>query len=74
MRVPIGYKNSLSAFIGAVQNVLREQKNMITYVDDTGELRGEFNKRQLKPQRTENNSNSHQTWTYEGGSSGSGED
>jgi hypothetical protein len=61
LRVSYGYNNSLSAYIRTVQNVLGEQKNMIKYVDDTGELRGECNKRKLKPFATENDSNSHQT-------------
>jgi hypothetical protein len=33
-RVPYGYKNSLSAFIRALQKVLGDEKNVITYVDD----------------------------------------
>jgi hypothetical protein len=33
-RVPYGYKSSLSAFIRALQKVLRDEKNVITYVDD----------------------------------------
>jgi hypothetical protein len=32
--VPYGYKNCLSAFITALQRVLRDEKNVITYVDD----------------------------------------
>jgi hypothetical protein len=56
MRVSYGHKNSLSAFIETVQNVLGEQKNVMIYVDDTGE----YNKSQLKPYRTEDDSNSHQ--------------
>jgi len=34
-RVPYGYKNSISAFIRALQKVLGDKKNVITYVDDT---------------------------------------
>jgi hypothetical protein len=33
-RVPYGYKNSLSAFIRALQKVLGDKKSVITYVDD----------------------------------------
>jgi hypothetical protein len=33
-RVPCGYKNSLSAFIRALQKVLGDEKNVITYVDN----------------------------------------
>jgi hypothetical protein len=33
-RVPYGYKNSFSAFIRALQKVLGDEKNVITYVDD----------------------------------------
>jgi hypothetical protein len=33
-RVPYGYKNSLAAFIRALQKVLGDEKNVITYVDD----------------------------------------
>lgn len=32
--VPYGYKKSLSAFIRALQKVLGDEKNVITYVDD----------------------------------------
>jgi hypothetical protein len=35
IRVPYGYKNSLSALIGSLQKVLGDEKNVITYVDDT---------------------------------------
>ena len=33
-RVPYGYKNCLLAFIRALEKVLGDEKNMITYVDD----------------------------------------
>jgi hypothetical protein len=33
-RVPYGYKNSLLAFVSALQKVLGDEKNAITYVDD----------------------------------------
>ena len=32
--VPCGYKNCLSAFLRALQKVLGDEKNVITYVDD----------------------------------------
>jgi hypothetical protein len=39
-RVPYGYKNSVSAFIRAVQRVLGDEKNMITCVDDVLQVPG----------------------------------
>jgi hypothetical protein len=33
-RIPYGYKNSLSAFVRALQKVLGDEKNVIMYVDD----------------------------------------
>ena len=44
-RVPYGYKNSLSAFVRALQKVLGDEENVIRYVDDIVLHSSEFDDR-----------------------------
>ena len=55
-----------------ISTILPHSSNQI--VDNLGKLRGEFNKRKLKPYRAENAPKRHKTYNNGVGSGGTGED